>query len=138
MISLQPLIAAFYNLNSNSYRRFPMTDSPFCSGHVQLVNGKILVVGGTDQGLDTGFADGRFNVRVVTPGANPSYNIVAVMPPNRPAAEDPNSGARWYPSLATMVDGNILIVSGETQEGNLLSERRTEISDSITKLKCIF
>ena len=118
-MNLQPQIAAVYNLNTNTYRRFPMTDSPFCSGHIQLRNGSILIVGGDNVGLDTGFADGRYNVRVFNPGASPSYRIVATMPPNRPASEDPNSGARWYPSLATMVDGNILVVGGQTLEGIL-------------------
>ena len=119
---MQPQIAAVYNLNSNTFRRFPMTDSPFCSGHIQLRNGSVLVVGGTDIATGTGFADGRFNVRVFNPGASPSYRVVARMPPNRPATVDPNSGARWYPTLCTMTDGNVLIVGGQTTEGKVSND----------------
>lgn len=67
--------------------------------------------------LVTGFSDGRYNIRVFQGGANPVYNVVAQMVPNRPASVDPDSGARWYPSVATMTDGNILIVGGQTTEG---------------------
>jgi hypothetical protein len=119
LTALQPQIAAVYNLNSNSWKYFPMTDSPFCSGHIQLINDQILIVGGDNLNLNEDFVDGRFNVRVFTGGANPSYQIVAQMQPFFPENIDPASGARWYPSLATMVDGNVLIVSGSTTEGSL-------------------
>ena len=56
---MQPNIAAVYNLNNNTYRYFPMTDSPFCSGHIQLVNDNVLVVGGDNIALAGDFADGR-------------------------------------------------------------------------------
>ena len=56
---LQPQIAAVYNLNNNTWQYFPMTDSPFCSGHIQLINDKVLVVGGDNVNLDADFTDGR-------------------------------------------------------------------------------
>lgn len=116
-VSVQPNIASVYNLNNNSYRRFPMYDDPFCNGHLQLINGQILIVGGDNVHQLAGLSDGRFNVRVFTGGAQPSYRIAAVMPPNPFPNPDPNSGGRWYPSLATMVDGNVLIVGGQSTEG---------------------
>ena len=65
-----------------------------------------------------------FNIRVFVGGANPSYSIVAQMQPFFPPSIDPSSGARWYPTLCTMVDGTVLIVSGQTQEGRPLADNR--------------
>ena len=118
-VLLQPVNAAVYNLNNNTYRYFPMTDSPFCSGHIQLYNDKILIAGGDNLGLTEDFVDGRFNIRVFTGGATPNYQIVARMQPYFPPSIDPNSGARWYPTLCTMVDGNVMIISGQTLEGEI-------------------
>jgi len=95
--TLQPAIAAIYNLNTNNFRYFPMTDSPFCSGHIRLKDETVLVVGGDNVGLDRGFADGRFNVRKFVPGYTPFYNITDRMRPYFSATVDPDSGARWYP-----------------------------------------
>ena len=56
---LQPNIAAVYNLNTNTYVYLPMTDSPFCGAHLQLIDDRILVVGGDNIGLTPTFTDGR-------------------------------------------------------------------------------
>ena len=48
-----------YNLNNNTWQYFPMTDSPFCSGHIQLIDDKVLIVGGDNVNLDADFTDGR-------------------------------------------------------------------------------
>ena len=65
----------------------------------------------------------RYNVRLFVGGANPSYRIVAKMQPFfYPLSNDPSSGARWYPSLCTMTDGNVLIVSGSTTERTVLHD----------------
>ena len=94
-----------------------MSDAAFCSGHVLLKDGTILIVGGDGAVTDTGYGDGRYLIRVFTGGANPSYVVTAQMSP-QPGSNDPNSGARWYPSLGTMTDGNVLIVGGQTTQGN--------------------
>ena len=56
---MQPNIAAVYNLNTNTYVYLPMTDSPFCGAHLQLIDDRILVVGGDNIGLTPTFTDGR-------------------------------------------------------------------------------
>ena len=114
---LQPFIAAIFNLNTNSYRYFPMMDSPFCSGHIRLIDESILIIGGDNQQLQAGFGDGRYNVRRFTGGANPQYTVTDTMQPYFSPAIDPNSGARWYPTLTTMIDGNVLVASGATTDG---------------------
>ena len=117
---LQPFIAAVYNLNTNNYRYFPMMDSPFCSGHIRLLDETILIVGGDNIGLVPGFGDGRYSVRVFTSGYRPSYVTTDTMQPYFTPDIDPNSGGRWYPSMLTMVDGNVLIVGGATSDSMLL------------------
>ena len=63
----------------------------------------------------------RYNVRLFIGGARPSYRIVTKLQPSfYPLSNDASSGARWYPSLCTMNDGNILIVSGSTTERTVL------------------
>ena len=116
-VCLQPFIAAVYNLNTNNYRYFPMMDSPFCAGNIRLIDDTILIVGGDNIGLQPGFGDGRYSIRVFTPGARPNYVTTDTMQPYFSAAIDPNSGARWYPTLLTMPDGNVLIASGATTDG---------------------
>lgn len=56
---MQPNIGAVYNLNTNEYVYLPFMDSPFCSAHIQLIDDRILVVGGDNVGLDPTFTDGR-------------------------------------------------------------------------------
>ena len=119
--AMQPFIAAVFNLNTNNYRYFPMMDSPFCSGNIRLLDETILVVGGDNIGLQAGFGDGRYNVRVFTPGAHPSYAVTDTMQPYFTPDIDPNSGARWYPSMLTMIDGNVLIASGATSDSMVSS-----------------
>lgn len=115
---MQPQIAAVYNIYNNTYRYFPMNDNPFCAGHIQLVTDNVLVVGGDNYNLGNNFVDGRFNVRVFRGGATPSYNITARMERYQPSlGYDPDAGARWYPTLQTMADGNVLFLSGSTTEG---------------------
>ena len=58
MAAVQPNIGAVYNLNTNEYVYLPFRDSPFCSAHIQLIDDRILVVGGDNVGLDPTFTDG--------------------------------------------------------------------------------
>ena len=97
-----------------------MMDSPFCAGNIRLLDETILIVGGDNIGLQAGFGDGRYNVRVFTPGQSPSYVVTDTMQPYFTPDIDPNSGARWYPSMLTMIDGNVLIASGATSDSKAI------------------
>lgn len=118
LILLQPFIAAVYNLNTNNYRYFPMSDNPFCSGHIRLLDETILIVGGDETG-GPGINDGRPNIRRFVPGYRPYYNITDVMQPYFSPQIEPNGGGRWYPTLITLTNGNVLIVSGAVSDGEL-------------------
>lgn len=42
----QQEVAAFYNLTSNTFQPFHITEHPFCSGETLLPDGQALIVGG--------------------------------------------------------------------------------------------
>jgi hypothetical protein len=81
----------------------------FCADQVQLTDGRIIAVGGTDYyndpsipGTDFGIVEleGLRNARIYDPGTN----------------QWTQSGSmhygRWYPSLVTLPDGKIIVASG--------------------------
>jgi galactose oxidase-like protein/chitobiase/beta-hexosaminidase-like protein/Big-like domain-containing protein/Kelch motif protein len=68
----------------------------FCSGHVQMADGRIIVVGGhvtTDTGLPVAHV---FNTATSTWSSLPNMSF-----------------ARWYPTATTLADGRILATAGE-------------------------
>lgn len=97
-----------------------MTDNPFCAGHIRLMDDSILIVGGDETG-GPNIIDGRANVRRFVPGYRPYYNITDVMQPYFSPAIEPLGGGRWYPTLTTMVNGNVLIASGAVSDGEAMS-----------------
>lgn len=73
-----------------------------CSaGHIILPNGLGLVVGGDDDKLSWPFlTNGLKSLRLIDP-FEASYTLGPGLP-----------SSRWYPSLLTLADGNILIMGG--------------------------
>ncbi|KAK9795598.1 hypothetical protein WJX73_005422 [Symbiochloris irregularis] len=104
----RPLLGAVYNLNNNTFKRLSMQDSAFCSAPIMLWDGNATIIGGDDSydQPNDGYGDGRYNVRKFAPGASGTLTVVAQM-----------HTARWYPSVLTLSDGRILIVSGVTLPG---------------------
>ncbi|KAK9863993.1 hypothetical protein WJX84_007490 [Apatococcus fuscideae] len=99
-------IAAVFNVQSNTFVPFHITESPFCSGHLIMPNGQGLIAGGDNVDLMAPFlTNGFFSIRIFNP-FGPSYSLG----PNMPTG-------RWYPTLATLPDGTILIVGGAQAEG---------------------
>ena len=71
------------------------------AGHLVLPNGNGLVVGGDNVDLSDPFlTNGFFSVRIINP-----FGQTNTLAPNMPTG-------RWYPSLLTMPDANILIAGG--------------------------
>ncbi|KAJ1537171.1 hypothetical protein HK096_003210 [Nowakowskiella sp. JEL0078] len=85
--------------------------NPFCGGLVQMPDGRVFSVGGDRSTVslpsNTEFVvDGRTARRIYTP-------IDQITGTVQPWTELPDmSVQRWYPSLITLNDGRILIVSG--------------------------
>ena len=98
-----------------------MLDSAFCSGHVLMMNGLVLIVGGDEVYADAArnYPDGRFAVRVFTPGRNPNLQIIGQMTPGPlyPQPITADSGGRWYPSMTTLPDGRVHFCAGVTVSG---------------------
>ncbi|TPX49370.1 hypothetical protein SeLEV6574_g01526 [Synchytrium endobioticum] len=76
------------------------TYSPFCAGHAQMADGRIFVAGGDGDGVGNGYiTDGRKAVRTYA-SATGWVDIGEL------------STTRWYPTVATLPDGRLLIVGG--------------------------
>jgi hypothetical protein len=85
----------------------------FCTSHVQLPDGRVLVVGGTDY-----YQDPR-----LTP--EPGYGVIELEglkaarifnPADNTWVQAPSMNwGRWYPSAVTLADGKVFVASGVTK-----------------------
>jgi hypothetical protein len=83
----------------------------FCTSHVQLPDGRVLVVGGTDYysepkvNDDLGLTEleGLKAARIFNPADN-TWRQVSTM-----------NWGRWYPSAVTLADGDVFVASGVTK-----------------------
>jgi galactose oxidase len=76
--------------------------NPFCNGHAQMPDGKILFTGGHNQTNNWG----QWNISLFDPVAKTWKHL-----------PDMTDG-RWYPSQITLANGDILTVSGTKSTGN--------------------
>jgi hypothetical protein len=97
------------NLNTNDAQG---AGALFCADLVQLADGRILAAGGTNyysepgiDGLPVGLIEleGLRNTRVFNPATN------------RWSQTDSMHYGRWYPTLVTLPDGDVLVASGVTK-----------------------
>lgn len=104
----------------------PIFDT-FCSGHAFLRDGRLLVAGGTSA-YPPPEAPPQFhhqhyrgvrNAAIFVPNSLPNTNPwIAAAPmhtepdPHQRNTYLPDGGGRWYPTLLTLPDGNILAVGG--------------------------
>lgn len=114
-------------------------DDMFCSDLSQLPDGSILVAGGTDfygtgaivpedvpgvGGMGVGELEGLRTTRVMDPETGVFTTV------------DPMKYGRWYPTLTTLPDGDVLTASGVTRlvaNTQLSQVRRTETFDVQTR-----
>ena len=104
------------NFNSQTYRSvvwdyaadtFEHPQTPidfFCCGHSFLVDGRLLVAGGTEK-YDP--FHGLKDAYIFDP-ATEQWATTKFM-----------AGGRWYPTLVTLGDGRVLAVSGQAEDGTL-------------------
>ncbi|MGW8568723.1 galactose oxidase-like domain-containing protein [Streptomyces niveus] len=108
--------SAVYDPEDGTYETIPTPDDMFCSGHVQLSDGRVLVMSG-NKGYPS--ADGTVGYQ----GYKDSYLF-------DPATEtytktnDMNDG-HWYPSATVMGNGDVLSLGGlrEDSSGSVTTER---------------
>ncbi|KAL1918468.1 uncharacterized protein VTP21DRAFT_3128 [Calcarisporiella thermophila] len=103
-----------FDTNSLSVRRAPSPGSDvFCSGHAFLIDGRLLVAGGTsafprDEGQHATHFPGLRDAWVYDPATHTWTRVADMNPePGRTVG-----GGRWYPTLLTLPNGQILTVSG--------------------------
>jgi hypothetical protein len=106
---------AIYRPGSGTFTAVPTPEDLFCAGHVQLKDGRILVMGGNK---DYSAADGSHgykglkNSYIFDPGTN-SYQRVNDM-----------TGGSWYPSATIMGNGDVISLGGlgEDSSGTVLTQ----------------
>jgi len=82
---------------TSAFTDVPSSDNIFCTGHAQLSDGRVLVVGG-HVGAHIGIPDSN-----IFDPATESWSAAA-----------PMQNPRWYPTVTRLPDGRALVMSGET------------------------
>jgi len=77
----------------------------FCAGHVNLLDGRLLIVGGTAP--NTAGELGTAEVSTLDPNQPDLWTSTSNW-----VAQDTMSHDRWYPNATNMADGTVLVVSG--------------------------
>jgi hypothetical protein len=108
--------SAVYDPVAGTYKVIPTPSDMFCSGHVQLPDGRVLVMGGNK---DFPAADGSHGYE----GLKSSY----IFDPNTETYQrvnDMNDG-HWYPSATVLGNGDVLSFGGlrEDSTGSVTAER---------------
>ncbi len=96
--------ATLWNPDNGNFTTLNKPYELFCSGHTILPDGRLLVSGGhiaNDRGLP--------NAAIYDPNDN-SWTTLASM-----------AHGRWYPSVTTLPDGNIVATSGADQSGGFVA-----------------
>ncbi|MFI5757397.1 galactose oxidase-like domain-containing protein [Streptomyces sp. NPDC051569] len=116
MFEAGTLTSAVYDPENGSYRTIPTPDDMFCSGHVQLADGRVLVMSG-NKGYPS--ADGTMGYQ----GYKQSY-IFDPVTETYSRTNDMNDG-HWYPSATVMGNGDVMSFGGlrEDSTGSVTADR---------------
>ncbi|QXE34990.1 DUF1929 domain-containing protein [Streptomyces sp. GMY02] len=114
--------SAVYDPEDGSYRTVPTPDDMFCAGHVQLSDGRVLVMSG-NKGYPS--ADGTVGYQ----GYKDSY-VFDPVSETYSRTNDMNDG-HWYPSATIMGNGDVLSFGGlrEDSSGSVTAERWSAAED---------
>ncbi|CAH7687946.1 glyoxal oxidase N-terminus-domain-containing protein [Phakopsora pachyrhizi] len=98
---------ALYNLNTHEVRALDLQSNSFCAAGSFLGNGTFISVGGNAvvNGKTNGDTDGKQSIRFLEPCQDKDCSI----------EEYPSikmQSRRWYPSLARLADGTVMIAGG--------------------------
>ncbi|RIA90920.1 Copper radical oxidase [Glomus cerebriforme] len=96
-----PAMSAVYDIETNLVTPLDLTTDTFCSGGSFFANGTLFNSGGAENGL--GYNPGYTSARFITPtDANPAWMEIP----------DGMITSRWYPAMATLPNGNVLVMGG--------------------------
>ncbi|MFD7286080.1 galactose oxidase-like domain-containing protein [Streptomyces sp. NPDC059863] len=122
MFAAGTFTSAVYDPADGSYRTVPTPDDMFCSGHVQLSDGRVLVMSG-NKGYPS--ADGTVGYQ----GFKDSY-VFDPATETYTRTNDMNDG-HWYPSATIMGNGDVMSFGGlrEDSSGSVTAERWSAAQD---------
>ncbi|RIA86173.1 Copper radical oxidase [Glomus cerebriforme] len=96
-----PAISAVYDIETNQVTPLDLTSDTFCSAGSFFANGTLFHAGGAEPGL--GYNPGYQSARFITPtDPNPDWMEIP----------DGMVTSRWYPAMATLPNGNVLVMGG--------------------------
>lgn len=109
------------------------THDLFCAGHAFLGNGKLLAAGGTQEWsnvphpVHVGHFRGLRNATIFNPKFSGSSNPWTATTSMRTERGKNSGGGRWYPTLLTLPNGQVLTMSGhpektDTRHNNIMIE----------------
>jgi hypothetical protein len=110
------LMAGEWDPNTHEIKLFTIGSDMFCNGMVTLADGRVFVVGGTDQ------------YRPIFTGLRTTAIYDPVTRAFTPAASMKNG--RWYPTVTILPDGKVMAVAGLSSTGPM--NTTTEIYDPKT------
>ncbi|RIA85969.1 Copper radical oxidase [Glomus cerebriforme] len=96
-----PAISAIYDIETNQVTPLDLTTDTFCSAGSFFGNGTLFHGGGAENGL--GYNPGYQTARFITP-TDPNPNWIEL--------PDGLVTDRWYPAMATLPSGDVLIMGG--------------------------
>ncbi|ROO83673.1 uncharacterized protein DUF1929 [Actinocorallia herbida] len=110
-----------YDPKTNKLTDIPTPYDMFCAGHVQLPDGRVLVMGGTDEYSD-------YNVTPDTGWIGSRKSYLFNPKTNRYEAVNLMADGHWYPSATLLANGDVYSVGGyaderqnDADQGNLIS-----------------
>src|SRR6185437_1518439 len=110
-----------YNPSTNTFTPVPYGRNLFCAGHVQLPDGRTLIVGG-NIGADNGLADTTiFNPTNDTYFRGPDMSV-----------------GRWYPTATVLPDGRVLTFGGDNIQQDRPGQPHPFEDASVNSLPSIF
>ena len=103
----------------------PLSKDLFCAGQCQLPNGNILICGGTAQ-----YENDPNNCNGIWHGARSAFELDVAS--GTLVEQAPMNAGRWYPTLVTLPNGKVNVVSGFDDFGtyNYLDEVYDPVSKS--------
>ncbi|MDX6743535.1 galactose oxidase early set domain-containing protein [Actinocorallia sp. A-T 12471] len=110
-----------YDPKTNKFTNIPTPYDMFCAGHVQLPDGRVLVMGGTEEYSD-------YNVTPDTGWLGSKESYIFNPKTNRYEKANDMADGHWYPSATILANGDVYSVGGyaderqnDADQGNLTS-----------------
>ena len=110
-----------YNPKNNTFKNIPTPYDMFCAGHVQLPDGRVLVVSGTEE-----YAQYNANGQETMGWLGTKKSYIFDPKTNRYVKANDLIDGHWYPSATVLANGDVYSVGGYAAQrnangGNLVS-----------------